>query len=488
MVFFVNTIVNFIARKILIQYLGIEYNGLNSLFHSIISMLSIAEMGIGTTIIYKLYEPISQNKIDEVNALMGFYKKCYNILAGVVLIIGLTLLPFISKIVGEINISINIYIVYMLFLFDSVFTYLLSYKRSILIANQKMRTIKKIHLLYIVSLNIVQIIVLFYTKNYYLYLVSKIFFTILENILITIKANKLYPYILEKKSKLDIDTKKDLIKRIKAMFFHQIGGFVVNGTDSILLSIMFGVASVGYYNNYFLVISSLVTLGNNIFSSTTASIGNLLYSSNKNKNYDVYNNMNFINFLIASYTSCMFLILIQPFIKWWLGIENLLGFDLVICLTIYYYLRTMKYTISSFKSAAGIFYEDRFVPLIESIVNIVFSILFAKLFGLSGIILGTIVSTLVLYIYSYPKYVYKKLFQKNIWQFYLQNIKYAIFTLVFIIISFFINEIIIFDSFWIELLKTTGITTIIFVCLVCLIYFKDSRFLFLKKIMIKMKK
>lgn len=484
-VFGINIIFNFFSKKLFIQFLGPEYNGLNSLFSSIISMLSIVEMGIGTTIIYKLYEPVSKEQKEEIKSLMGFYKKSYNILAVIILIIGLILIPFLPSIIGKINIDVNIYIAYILFLLNSVFSYLLSYKRSILIVNQKGRIIKKINLIYIVISNLLQITFLYYTKNYYLYLIIRMTCTVLENICITIKANKLYPYILEKNKPLDKKTRLDLIKRIKAMFFHQIGGFIVNGTDNILLSVMFGVTLVGYYNNYFFIISTLISFIDSIFSAIVASVGNLLADSNKEKTSDVYHNINFINFLIASYTACIFFMLIQPFIKFWLGESNLLGFDLSIWLTIYYYLRIMKFTAASFKNAAGIFYEDRFIPLIESIVNLISSIVFAKLFGISGIIMGTITSTLILYTFSYPKYVYKGLLGKRIKDFYLYNLKYLLFTFILIVFSYFINNIFIFENFLLELLKVTIIVSIIYISMIFIVYRNDSKLAYVKELVKK---
>lgn len=486
--FAINIIINFVSRKIFITYLGVEYNGINSLFNSIISMLSIAELGIGTTIIYKLYAPIARNDIDKITSLLNFYKKCYRIIAIVVLCMGILLIPFLPSIIGEINLSINIYCVYLLFLADSIFSYLISYKRSVLIANQQERIIKKIHIICTIFLNAFQILLIYFSKNYYLYLTTKIILTVIENVVISLIVNKKYPYIKNKPMPLEESEKSDLIKRVKAMFFHQIGGFIVNGTDNILISTIFGVTFVGYYNNYFLIISSLISFVSSLFSAITASIGNLLSTSNEKKNLEMYNNINFINFIIASFTSCLFFLIIQKFIAWWINSENLLGIEVVITLVIYYYLRIMKFTILSFKNAAGIFYEDRFVPLIESLVNIVSSIIFAKLFGLSGILMGTILSTLILYIYSYPNFVYEKIFKKNKISFYLDNIKYIIITVIFIVISYFLNKIIIFNNFYLDIIKTIVLVTIVFTFMMIVIYRKTDEFKYMMNIIKKVLK
>ena len=266
------------------------------------------------------------------------------------------------------------------------------------------------------------------------------------------------------------------------MFFHQSAGFIVNGTDNILISYFFGINYVGFYNNYFLIINSLISLISNIFTAITASIGNLLASSNKEKRFNVYNNINFINFLIVSFICCIFLLMIQDFITWWIGKENLLGIDLVIVMVIYFYFKIMKSSILAFKNAAGIFYEDRYIPIIESVINIFASIIFAHYFGLKGILMGTIVSTLVLYVYSYPKFVYEKLFDKSKVSYYIEHFKYFIVTCIFTIVSYLLNNIIIFDNFYINALKTIIITLIIFITIVYFIFHKTIQYNYVKSI------
>src|SRR5574344_464876 len=191
-------IIGLVAQALFIKFLNIEYLGLNGLFNNIISMLGIVELGIGNAIVYKLYRPIAENDIETIKSLMNFYKKTYNIISAFVLIIGLIITPFLGYIVGEININVNIYIVFILFILDTCASYLLSYKRSILYANQRNYIVNYIHILYIILLNIFQIIVLYFTKNYYIYLIIKIVMRLFENIIITLISNKMYIYLTNK--------------------------------------------------------------------------------------------------------------------------------------------------------------------------------------------------------------------------------------------------------------------------------------------------
>ena len=198
-------LIGIVAQSILVRYLGIEYNGLNGLFSNIVSMLSIAELGIGSAVVYHLYKPIADNNTEKIKSLMGFYKKAYRLIAIVIGAIGICIIPFLNIIVGETTINRReIYIIFSLFLFDTVCSYLLTYKRSILYADQKNYIINLVHILYTVFLNAIQICIVIMMRNFILYLIVKVIFRVLENVIITIYTNKKYPYILEKNvEKLD---------------------------------------------------------------------------------------------------------------------------------------------------------------------------------------------------------------------------------------------------------------------------------------------
>lgn len=476
MAFGINLVVNFVARKIFIDVLGAEYNGLNSLFSSIISILSIAELGIGTTIIYFLYGPLHRKEYGLIKSLMNFYKKCYRVVAGVVLLIGLVLIPFLSSIVGEVNIDVNIYTIYILFLLESVLSYLFSYKRSIIIADQKERITKYTHIVVILLLNFTQIAVLYLTKNYYSFLLLKVLFTCVENIWLSYIANKKYPFIRGRAELLPVEVKNNLNKRMRAMFYHQIGGFVVNGTDNIIISVMFGVAEVGYYNNYYLIVSSILGLVSNAFSGITASVGSLLVAKNKQESLTVYKGIQAINYVMAAYISCTFYVCVQPLMSLWLGGDYLMSSLVVVVLTVYTYLKIMKQAMVVFKNAAGVFYEDRFVPLVESLVNIVASIICAKIFGVSGIIMGTIISTMVLYFGSYPFIVYKRAFGISPVSYFKQHISYLVLTIAAGALIVILSNLIVLQEPMLELAKNFLVSTAVFVMIFAFMLCNDKNF------------
>lgn len=273
----ITMLLGFVAQAIFIRILGAEYSGLNGLFTNVLTMLSFFELGIGNAIVFHLYKPIAINDEEEIKTLMKFYEKAYNIISVLVLACGLAIIPFLNIIVGEISIDINIYVIYIMFLLNTSISYTLSYRRNLIIANQKNYIINIIHIIYIIILNLSQLLVLYLTKNYYLYLGIKIICQILENFVCYIIAGKLYPFITSKNVKpLDKNLKDDIFKKVKALLFHKVGYSVVSGTDNIIISSFLGVVTVGFYTNYNMVITAVNNLFSQIIGSTSASVGNLL--------------------------------------------------------------------------------------------------------------------------------------------------------------------------------------------------------------------
>lgn len=432
-------IVGFVSQTVFIKLLGEEYLGINGLFNNIISVLAIVELGLGPAIIFSLYKPLAENDEDSILRIMNFYRKSYNIIAIIIFILGILLVPCLKFFVNT-NLEFTnfggIKFIFLLFIIDASVSYILSYKRSIIQADQKYRLINITHTIMYVLMNFIQLSLLYLFKNYILYLVIKILFRFLENLVITIIANKMYPYIKNKTEKtLTKEEKENIFTKIKGLIFHKVGNYVVLGTDNILISKFLGVAQVGLYSNYSLIIYSVTSMLNQIFSSITASVGNLLVTTDKEKTYEVYQKVMFLNFWIYAFATTSIYNIMEPFIIFWLGEKFLLSNFVLIILSINFYMLGMRSSIGIYKEAAGIYYEDRFVPIIESIVNIIASIIFAKHFGLAGIFLGTITSSLIVVFYSLPFFVYKEVFKKSIFEYYKLYFKYAITTTLLVTIT-----------------------------------------------------
>ena len=422
----ITMLVGIIAQAIFIKILGQEYLGVNSLFSNIIYMLNIVELGLGTAIIYNLYKPVSQKDTEQIKSLLMFYRKAYRIIAFIILIIGICIIPFLKQIVGEIKIEESIYVIFGLFLLDSVFSYLLTYKRSILYATQNTYIVNIVHIFYIIVMNIVSSLILIFIGDYYIYLSSKILFRILENVIINIIAQNMYPYIRDKEVvKLENIKVREIAEKIKALFFHKIGEVMLLGTDSIIISRFLGVIWVGLYSNYNMIVNAISGIFGQVFSAITASVGNLLVEENKEKIYKTYKKMILLNFWIASFCSISIFCLMKPFIIFWIGESYLLSTSVLFAIVLVFYMQSMKKTLKVFKEGAGKFEQDRYIPILESMINIVFSILFVKKIGLIGVFLGTFISTLVLYCYSFPKLVYKDIFNRSYKEYIIEYVTYA---------------------------------------------------------------
>ena len=486
-------LIGFVAQALFIRILGAEYLGLNGLFNNILSMLAIAELGIGNAIIFSLYKPLVDDDKKAITALMNFYKKAYNIISLIVLILGICIIPFLKFIVGEVSVNVNIYIVYILYLLSSLASYFLTYKRSILYADQKKYIINYTHTFYLLLLNFTQLLVLYLTKNYYLYIIIKIVCQIIENIILNLIVNKQYPYLKRSTNdKISKETERNIFKKIKGLFFHKVGNFFVWGTDNILLSYFFGVIQVGIYSNYSMIINSVSNLFQQFISATSASVGNLLVEKNVKKTQNVFKKIYFLNYWMVIFASNCILIIIQPFVEIWVGEQYLLPIYIVIVLIINFYQKMMRVTYDTFKESAGIWHEDRFIPIFESIFNIVFSITFAKCFGLVGIFLGTIVSGFVLWFYSYPKFVIKKILNLSIHEYAKINIKYFVVFSLITSISYLLSTLYNPNIIILKLIYNVLISLVVPNVLMISIFFKDENFKYflemLKKNLIKLKK
>ncbi|MCF0230361.1 MAG: oligosaccharide flippase family protein, partial [Parasporobacterium sp.] len=418
-------LIGLVAQKLFIQILGLEYAGLNGLFTNVISLLAIADLGIGEAVVFHLYRPLKENDRETIRSLMRFYRKAFHIVALVIAVIGVCLIPALPYLAKTTEANVNTTAIYLIFLADVVLSYFLSYKRAILYADQKNYYISIIHMIYLVGMNAAQLLMLYLTHDYYAYLIAKVVFRVLENVVITTVADRKYPYLNAGDIKpLHSSIKADIRKKTGALFFHKIGTFIVNGTDNILISVFFSLKAAGLYSNYYLVIDALTKLFTPALAALTPSVGDMLVSESREHVFLVFRRIRFINFWIASFAGTCLLVLIQPFISLWYGSEYLLSTGVIITLTLQFFQLMMRGCYNSFQDAAGIFYENRFVPLVESAVNIIASIILLKIFGLAGVFAGTIISSLALWGFSYPKFVYAGLLGRSIRHYIAETVGY----------------------------------------------------------------
>lgn len=475
-------IISFIARIIFVKFLSDEYLGLNGLFTNLLTMLSLVELGVGSALVYSLYKPLADGDNEKVKSLMDLYRKAYNIIGGVVLIIGILFIPFYRYLISEVPSISHLDFIYILFVLNTAISYFYSYKRSLIICDQKRYIATIYRYVFYFLLNVFQIIVLFLTHNYILYLITQVVFTWLENICISIKADRMYPYLNDKNiKKLDKKELNTISKNVRAMLFHKIGGVVVNSTDNILISKLVGLIAVGMYSNYYLITSALDTITAQFFNAITASVGNLGACTNSKKVKETFNTTFFLNYLIYGVITVCLLILFNPFIEVWLGKKYLFDFGVVLVITICFYLKGIRKTCLTFKDALGLFWQDRYKPIIESIINLVASIILGIRYGVLGIFMGTIISTVTTSLWIEPYVLYKYYFKENIIDYLYRFIKY---TLVVVLTYLIVQKIVILISIngILGLLIKGVVSLILSILIMTIVFIKTNEIKHMKKI------
>lgn len=433
----ITTITSFICRTVFIKTLGTEYLGLNGLFTNILTILSFAELGIGTAIIYKLYKPIAEDDHEKIKTLMHFYKKAYIIIGVFMLIAGTLLIPFLGLLIKEApDIEENISFIYVLFLLDTSISYFFTYKKSIISGHQKEYIISLISLTVKTIRDIVQIVFLILTHNFIVYLLLQIGATLADNIIATIIANKMYPYIRDKKyKKIEKKEQKSIFKDVKSLIVYKLGDVVSNGIDNIIISAYLGVTLVGLLSNYTTVILAITSILTVAFNGLTASIGNLNTTDDRKKKEDVFYEVLFIIFVVYGYASVGIALLINKFITIWIGKEYLLDFSICVILALNLYIEGTRYVNYTFRITLGFFKEGRFIPLISSIVNIILSIILVKPLGIFGVFLATCVTRLCISIWYDPYLIHKYKFKTSCVKYFKKYFYY----LLILVITFLIN-------------------------------------------------
>lgn len=469
----------FVVRTVFIKVLGNQYLGLNGLMSNIISMLSLAELGIGTALIFKLYAPLAQNDEVRINKLMNFYKNAYRIVSLVIFIGGIITLPFLKLIIKGDTSFTNIYIVFIIYLFQAISSYLFfAYKSSLLIADQKEYIITRYGLIIELVSSFAQIYILVNYRSYLMFLLLVIFSNILKNILISIKVEKNYPYIdFSQRATLPEDEVKSLFNDFKALFVYKINNLVVKYTDNIIISSFLGLSMVGLYSNYLLITNSLLKLINPIFQSIKASLGNLYAEKGREDTYRLFKIVNLLTVIIYGGSSIGIFILSNHFITLWISEEFVIStlFSLIVAME--FYIRGMQYFLGHFRNVMGLFQQAKYRPIFGAIINLVLSIVLVNFIQINGVIIGTVISSLLTYMWYDPLIIHRYGFKEDVRRFYLINIFYVIVLIIVGYITFTVSTIIykgtLFSFIGLGIITAIEILMIFFIAFISLPETKD---------------
>ena len=385
------TVLQFVCRKVFISTLGNDYLSFDGLFTNILSMLSLAELGFGEAIIFCLYKPLAVNDEHQIKALIDYYARVYRIVAAVILALGFAVIPLFPYIMkNPPQVPESIYLIYLLFLLNTVISYLWVYKQSILIADQKNYVVYNVKLIVSIVTMLGQTVFLLLTHNYIVYLLLAIATTFLTNLYVSRVADKHYPYLKNReKTRLDIETRKTININVRSLMIYKIGTLLVTGVDNLMISSLIGVSLVGIYSNYTLVVNKASNILRSVVSATTGSVGNLNATESKAHNESIGRVMLFVTFWIFGFASVGMFILINPFIVFLAGEEYLLDTWAVLFVVLDFYLLGANSPMNVFRNAMGLYRYGKFRPMICAAANLVVSLALVKPLGIMGIVLGT---------------------------------------------------------------------------------------------------
>ena len=417
-------IMNIVVRMLFVRVLSAEYLGLGGLFGNIISLLSLAELGVGTAITYSLYEPLAYKNEEKIAALMNFYRRVYWVIGCAIFVAGVVLTPFLAFFIKEMPAIPEIKTIYLLFIINSAVSYFFSYKSALISADQCDYLTKKVKLVTSLGMYVVQLAVLYLTKNYCLFLGVQIGATCTQNVVCSKLADKKYPFLRRyNQAKIADESLYQIIKNTKALMFHKLGEVMVFSTDNLLISKFVGLVEVGLYSNYTLIQQALTSILAQVFSAMTASVGNLGVTESSEKKYEVFKKVFFLNAWIYGFCSISFLCLAQDFIALFFGAEYVMQIEIVLLIVLSFYLAGMRKTTLTFRDALGLFWHNRYMPICEAILNLFLSVIFVRKYGVGGVLLGTVISTVLLPWWIEPYIVFKhgmKLPVSEYWKEYLQ--------------------------------------------------------------------
>ena len=431
-------LLKFIVRVIFIRTLTIEYLGINGLFSNILAMLSLAELGIGPAIVYSLYKPLATKNIETIKSLMHIYKKVYIIVGCVLLFVGIVLCPWLDVFIKDKPAIDDLHLFYLVFLLNTAVSYFWSYQRNLLIADQKQYIVNIYQTAIQLAVGILQIIALLLVANYWYYIGIMLLGTIAENLLISLKAYNEYPYLKDKTVPLDSIVKEEIIRNIKAMILHKVCGIIATSSSNLVISKFVGLIAVGIYSNYCLITLTLNTVAGKFYETITASIGNAMVVDSRELNLTRFYNIELLTALQASMLSVGMYVLFNSFIELWVGKEYVFDKSIVACMVFQFYLNYMRKAVLLFKEASGLFWQDRFKPLAEAVISLVFSVLLTIKFGVIGVVLGGIISTVLTCFWVEPYVLFKFGFKSS------QNIyykNYFIYSFITIILSVFLDYV-----------------------------------------------
>lgn len=480
--FAIQTIIGFLVRKVLLLELGDNVLGYNAVFSNVLTILNLTELGVGIAANSYLYKAFANEDYNLVTAISNILKKTYRYIMLAIIVLGVIISFFIPIIIPKANDPYwYVYILYFLSLLSTVMSYLIAYKRTIIIADQKNYVITIIDSSCYLAISILQLVFMFIYKSYILYLILNIVKFIISAIIIQIYSSKKYNY-LDKYNDLDIEKKyqKKIIHQMKDIFVAKLGGAVFNGTDNIIISSLKGSIAAGLLSNYTLVTITIQNLLSQIFSSVQATIGKYMVVTNEEKSkLNIYNVSFFVAALMGTLVMECIIFILPNFISILFGSEYVLSNYIVFFLGLNIFLNTLLLAPNQIFTIYKLYKFDKYIIIASATLNITISVILVNFYGIVGALIGTTI-TLLIYLISRCLIIKKQVF--NDLKFLCKLVYYITITIVVFIILYFTNKFVnynnIFYGIILNFLYTFIVSCIVF--LICNIKSKEFKYL-LKK-------
>ncbi|WP_029233688.1 lipopolysaccharide biosynthesis protein [Butyrivibrio sp. VCB2006] len=423
---FSGMLLSFIRRTVFIHTLGNEYLGLNGIFSDVLNLLSMADLGFSTAMAYSFYKPLAEKDEEKIASLIAFYKRIYNVIALVVLCLGLCCVPFLRLIINTERDIPYLEVYYLFSLANTVMSYLFVYKTTLLTADQKDYKVVRIRNITQWIRSIVRIIVLLVYQNYIIYLAIGTVSVLFNNLVASRTAEKEYPYIKHIKGKIssDIDIRKKIVENMKSVFIYKASGTLFTATDNVIISKVISTATVGLYSNYLMLSSKLLLIEQIIFTSMTASIGNVIAKENSKKRYEVFQALQSASFIFCGIITGLFCVMANDVIYVWLGEKYQLSELVVIAITGNAYLSCVLLPLWIYRDATGLYLRTKYLMLLGAIENIVLSIILGHVIGLAGVIFASAIARLTSYCWYEPKLLFEEYFDRSPKYYFLGIIKH----------------------------------------------------------------
>lgn len=432
----------FVSRMIFVQILDADYLGINGLFSNVLNVLALADLGMGTAMMYSLYKPIAQNDQMAICALIAFFKKVYLCIAFAVLLIGMALIPALPLVINLDTPVENLELYYFLALANVVSSYLFVYRTILATADQKGYVLSKYVILFKILLFAAQTIVLLVFRNYLLYLVAELIMNFLCNLVQNAAVVRMYPYLKNTAPKLEASQKMKIGKDVKSLFIYKVCGTIQGNTDNILISVISGTVKVGYYSNYLIIINAITSLITVAFTSVKASVGNLIAceKSSKGGEEQVYWILEFINYWLVGFSSVCLFCLFQDCIRIFFGAEFVLSMPVLLAIVINFYSINICQAIWIFRETTGLFHETKYIPLATAILNLILSVILGMKWEMFGILIATALSRFLYIGWREPMILFRQYFGAGLKKYFLNYLKRALLTVVVTFITYSLCE------------------------------------------------